>query len=81
LREGLLEVFYDAECVVPTPNEGMECGYNTPLECDDVCIASAQTNYPGRMGSETAEIYLSNPAVVAASCIEGRIADPRPFLR
>ena len=80
LREGLLEIFFDAGCVVPTPNEGMECGYNLPLECDDVCIATAQTNYPGRMGSETAEIYLANPAVVAASCVEGVIADPRPYL-
>ena len=80
LREGLLEIFFDAGCVVPTPNEGMECGYNTPLECDDVCIATAQTNYPGRMGSETAEIYLANAAVVAASCVEGRITDPRPYL-
>jgi 3-isopropylmalate/(R)-2-methylmalate dehydratase large subunit len=80
LREGLLEIFLDAGCVVPTPNEGMECGYNSPLECDDVCIASGQTNYPGRMGSETAEIYLANAAVVAASCVEGRISDPRPSL-
>jgi 3-isopropylmalate/(R)-2-methylmalate dehydratase large subunit len=80
LREGWLEAFIEAECVVPTPNEGMECGYNTPLECDDVCIATGQTNYPGRMGSETAQIYLANPAVVAASCIEGMIADPRPYL-
>jgi 3-isopropylmalate/(R)-2-methylmalate dehydratase large subunit len=28
LREGLLETFLDTGCVVPTPNEGMECGYN-----------------------------------------------------
>jgi 3-isopropylmalate/(R)-2-methylmalate dehydratase large subunit len=80
LREGLLEIFLDAGCVVPTPNEGMECGYNTPLEYDDVCIATGQTNYPGRMGSETAEIYLANAAVVAASCVAGRITDPRPQL-
>ncbi len=81
LHEGLLEIFFDAGCVVPTPNEGMECGYNTPLELDDVCIATAQTNYPGRMGSETAEIYLGNAAVVAASCITGEITDPRSFLQ
>jgi 3-isopropylmalate/(R)-2-methylmalate dehydratase large subunit len=80
LHDGLLEIFFAAECIVPTPNEGMECGYNTPLECDDVCVAAGQTNYPGRMGSETAEIYLANPAVVAASCIEGKLADPRPYL-
>jgi 3-isopropylmalate/(R)-2-methylmalate dehydratase large subunit len=80
LRERLIEVFLDAGCVIPTPNEGMECGYNTPLEDGDVCIATAQTNHPGRMGSESAEIYLANAAVVAASCVEGRIVDPRPYL-
>ena len=45
------------------------------------CIASSVSNAPGRMGSKSAEIYLSNPAVVAASALEGRIADPRPYLR
>lgn len=80
LNEGLLEVFIDAKCVIPTPNEGMEGGKNTPLEKDDVCIATSQSNYPGRMGAYTAEIYLANAATVAASCLAGEIADPRPYL-
>jgi 3-isopropylmalate/(R)-2-methylmalate dehydratase large subunit len=80
LDEGLIRDFVDAECVVPTPNEGMEWGANTPLARGDVCIATGQTNYPGRMGSNDAEIYLANPATVAASCIEGRIVDPRRYL-
>ena len=80
LDEGLVRTFVDAECVVPTPNEGMEWGANTPLAGGDVCIATGQTNYPGRMGSGDAEIYLANPATVAASCVEGRIADPRRYL-
>ncbi len=80
LDEGLIRVFVEAECVVPTPNEGMEWGANTPLARGDVCIATGQTNYPGRMGSNDAEIYLANPATVAASCIEGKIVDPRRYL-
>jgi len=80
LDEGLIRVFVDAECVVPTPNEGMEWGANTPLARGDVCIATGQTNYPGRMGSNDAQIYLANPATVAASCIEGKIVDPRRYL-
>ncbi len=80
LDEGLFKVFIDAECVVPVPNEGMEWGSNTPLSDDEVCIASAQTNYPGRMGSEKGEIYLANPMTVAASCVEGKIVDPRKYL-
>ena len=80
LDEGLISAFIDAECVVPTPNEGMEWGANTPLSADEVCIASGQTNYPGRMGSEEAQIYLANPMTVAASCLEGKITDPRKYL-
>jgi 3-isopropylmalate/(R)-2-methylmalate dehydratase large subunit len=80
LDEGLIRVFVEAECVVPTPNEGMEWGANTPLARGDVCIATGQTNYPGRMGSNEAEIYLANPATVAASCVEGKIVDPRRYL-
>jgi 3-isopropylmalate/(R)-2-methylmalate dehydratase large subunit len=80
LDESLISAFIDAECVVPTPNEGMEWGGNTPLSADEVCIASGQTNYPGRMGSEEAQIYLANPMAVAASCLEGQITDPRKYL-
>lgn len=80
LDDDTFRVLIDAECVVPTPNEGMEWGANTPLHAGDVCIASGQTNYPGRMGHRDAQIYLANPAVVAASCIAGEIVDPRPYL-
>jgi len=57
-------------------------GNQSPLVLGDGerCIASSVSNDPGRMGSKLAEIYLSNPAVVAASALEGRIADPRPYL-
>ena len=37
-------------------------------------------NVPGRMGSVDSEIYLCNAAVVAASAIEGRLAEPRKYL-
>jgi 3-isopropylmalate/(R)-2-methylmalate dehydratase large subunit len=80
LDEGLFKIFIEAECIVPVPNEGMEWGANTPLSDDEVCIASGQTNYPGRMGSEKAQIYLANPMTVAASCLEGKIVDPRKYL-
>jgi 3-isopropylmalate/(R)-2-methylmalate dehydratase large subunit len=76
----ILRTFVEAGCVVPDPNEGQEAGLNTLLVAGEVCIASAQTNYQGRMGSKEAQIYLANPATVAASCLEGRITDPRKYL-
>ena len=43
-------------------------------------VSTGTLNTPGRMGSVNSEIYICNAAVVAASAIEGRIADPRPYL-
>jgi 3-isopropylmalate/(R)-2-methylmalate dehydratase large subunit len=45
------------------------------------CLSTSNRNYRGRMGSGDALIYLASPAVAAATAIEGRIADPRKYLR
>ncbi len=43
-------------------------------------ITSTTRNFKGRMGSRDAKIYMASSATVAASAIEGKIADPRPYL-
>jgi 3-isopropylmalate/(R)-2-methylmalate dehydratase large subunit len=79
VKEGLMEIFLDSEAAVHHPNCGQCFGANTPLGGGDVCVASSTCNYPGRMGSKKAEIYLANPATVAAACIEAKITDPRKY--
>lgn len=46
----------------------------------DIVISSTNRNFPGRMGSKNAQVYLASPLTVAASAIKGKIADPRDFL-
>jgi 3-isopropylmalate/(R)-2-methylmalate dehydratase large subunit len=40
------------------------------------CIATTNRNFVGRMGHPGSKVYLSNPAVAAASAVVGRIAGP-----
>ncbi len=43
-------------------------------------VSTGTLNVRGRMGSPDSEIYLCNAATVAASAIEGALADPRKYL-
>jgi 3-isopropylmalate/(R)-2-methylmalate dehydratase large subunit len=79
-REGVIKTLLEAEAFVCAPGCGMCPGFYTPLTQNEVCITSSTTNYPGRMGHESAQVYLASPATVAASAIEGRITDPRKYL-
>ncbi|MEA1906281.1 MAG: 3-isopropylmalate dehydratase large subunit [Euryarchaeota archaeon] len=77
LREGLIEVFMDADAYVAGPTCGA-ClgGYMGVLADGERCISSTNRNFIGRMGHKDSEVYLANPAVVAASAVTGRITDP-----
>lgn len=49
---------------------------NAPLSC----ISATNRNFPGRMGHQEARVFLASPLTVAASAVEGCIADPRDYL-
>ena len=77
LKEGLLEVFMDAGAVVGPPTCG-PClgGHMGILASGERTIATTNRNFKGRMGSLESEVYLSGPAVAAASAVVGAIAAP-----
>jgi 3-isopropylmalate/(R)-2-methylmalate dehydratase large subunit len=77
VREGLTEIFVHAEAVFSTPTCG-PClgGHMGILAKGERAIATTNRNFVGRMGHPESEVYLSNPAVAAASAILGRIATP-----
>jgi len=77
-HEGLMEILIEAGAVVSNPTCGA-ClgGYMGILGDGEVCVATTNRNFVGRMGARTSEIYLANSAVAAASAIAGKIVDPR----
>jgi 3-isopropylmalate/(R)-2-methylmalate dehydratase large subunit len=81
LNRGLIEVFVRAGAVVSTPTCG-PClgGHMGILAAGERCISTTNRNFVGRMGSSKSEVYLSNPAVAAASAIAGRIVSPEEVM-
>jgi 3-isopropylmalate/(R)-2-methylmalate dehydratase large subunit len=79
-KEGLLEIFLQAGAVIGPPTCGPCFGGFGYLLPGEVAITTGTLNVPGRMGSIDAKIYMANPAVVAASAVEGKVTDPRKYL-
>ena len=80
MNDGTMQTIMEAGAVVGTPGCGPCMGAaGGILAPGERCISSSNRNFKGRMGSSQAEVYLSSPATVAASAIEGVIADPRKY--
>ncbi|MEK7817559.1 MAG: aconitase family protein, partial [Actinomycetota bacterium] len=80
--EGLLEIFAAAGAAVTAPGCGACVGVHGGILADgEVCVATQNRNFQGRMGNADAFIYLASPATAAATAIAGGIADPRDYLQ
>ena len=78
LKAGYIQTLVDAGAVIGVPGCGPCMGNHMGIPAPgEVTISSANRNFRGRMGTPDSEIYLASPAVVAASAVMGRIADPR----
>lgn len=80
-KEGLLDILTEAGCIVQGPSCGACGGFTSGvIGSGEVVMSSSNRNFRGRMGSHQAEVYLGSPATVAATAIEGKIADPRNYV-
>lgn len=78
LERGYIQDFVEAGAVIGVPGCGPCMGNHMGIPAPgEVTISSANRNFRGRMGTADAEIYLANPAVVAATAVAGMIVDPR----
>jgi 3-isopropylmalate/(R)-2-methylmalate dehydratase large subunit len=81
LKEGIIEDIIQAGGVVVPPGCGPCVGSHCGIPNNgEIVISTANRNFKGRMGNPESFIYLASPASVAASCIEGKITDPRKYL-
>lgn len=79
---GAIQALNDAGAVVLMPACGpcVSMTGNGIVAAGERVITSANRNFPGRLGSKEAEIFLGSPATVAASAVAGKITDPREIL-
>jgi len=77
-REGLIGIFMDAGAGWTVATCGA-ClgGHMGVVGAGEVCLSTSNRNFPGRMGDPTAQVYLSNPVVAAASAVAGEIIHPK----
>lgn len=78
LQKGYIEILVKAGASFETSSCGPCAGIHTGVAGDgDIILSAGNRNMKGRMGSKNAQIYLTSPAVVAASSIKAEITDPR----
>lgn len=82
LKAGLVETFIDAGATVNPPGCGPCAGIHMgALTATDVCVATHNRNFRGRMGHRDAQIYLAGTYVAAATAIAGAIVDPQEVMQ
>ncbi|MFM9922929.1 aconitase family protein [Variovorax sp. H27-G14] len=79
-REGLIATLVDAGAFISSSSCDYCYGRIATMTDGQRAVSTGTLNTPGRMGSADSEIFICNAAVVAASALEGCIADPRPYL-
>ncbi|WP_294533196.1 aconitase/3-isopropylmalate dehydratase large subunit family protein [uncultured Pseudoflavonifractor sp.] len=76
-KRGWCKIIRDAGATVLNPGCGPCFGAHEGLTSErDVVVSTTNRNFPGRMGSMKANIYLASPATAAATALAGKITVP-----
>jgi len=80
----LKDIFLSAGCSIAPPScaaclGGPSDTFGRSVD-GDVVVSTTNRNFPGRMGSKNAGVYLASPLTVAASAVQGAIADPAELM-
>jgi 3-isopropylmalate/(R)-2-methylmalate dehydratase large subunit len=82
IKRGYIEIYLESGAVFTNATCGACVGTHlSALGENEICVSSSSRNFVGRMGALSSKVYLASPATVAASAIEGRIADPRRYFQ
>jgi 3-isopropylmalate/(R)-2-methylmalate dehydratase large subunit len=80
--EGTLTKLMEAGAVMMPTGCGACAGFGGGILAEEeVCISTTSRNFQGRMGAQSAKVYLGSPYAVAAAAVAGEICDPREFLQ
>ena len=81
MEMGILQKLHQEGAIIATPGCGACFGAHLGVVGDDeVMLSTSNRNFPGRMGSPKARVYLASPYTAGATAVEGRIADPRKYI-
>lgn len=75
LQEGLIDIFVDSNAAILTSGCGPCVGVHSGTLGDgEVCLATQNRNFQGRMGNTKGFIYLASPYVAAYTALNGYIS-------